>query len=70
MGDSENSETKKKIKRNICKCKQCGTILESTYTHHFAICKCPNETFTDGGREYIRRGGKALDLIEDLTEYK
>ena len=57
----------KKVIRNICKCKACGAILESRYRHDFVMCKCNNKTFTDGGLDYIRRGGEDLSLIEDMS---
>lgn len=44
-------------------CKQCGDILESRHCHDFSQCKCPNETFVDGGDNYFRRGGKDLNLV-------
>lgn len=56
-----------KILRNLCRCKKCNTFIESTHVHHWAQCKC-GAIFTDGGKEYIRRGGD-LDSIEDLTVY-
>ena len=62
---------KKKIKRNRVRCKKCYKVLESKHVHDFVICECPRREgaiFTDGGREYIRRGGN-LDQMEDLTEY-
>ncbi len=55
--------------RNICECLSCGEILESKHRHDFKMCKCENKTFTDGGLDYIRRGGKNLDLIKDLSHY-
>ncbi len=61
----------KKILHNKCQCLKCGEVLESTHCHdsETGICKCDNETFTDGGKEYIRRGGKDIRLIKDLTVY-
>lgn len=54
------------IIRNAFKCRECGTIVESKFRHDWQACKCGN--FTDGGKDYIRRGGKPAD-IEDLSEY-
>lgn len=51
--------------RNAFRCKKCGMVVESTSRHHFAQCKCGN--FTDGGTDYIRRGGNLEDM-EDLSE--
>lgn len=56
----------KKIIKNAFRCKKCGEIVESKSVHHFAQCSCGN--FTDGGHEYIRRGGNLEDM-EDLVEY-
>jgi hypothetical protein len=46
------------------KCLQCGQILESKSRHDFQSCDCPNQTFVDGGTNYLRSGGVRLDLIE------
>lgn len=43
------------ILRNCCKCKKCGDIIESVSVHNFVQCSC-GAVFTDGGRDYIRRG--------------
>lgn len=51
--------------RNAFYCKKCGMTVESKSVHDFQQCKCGN--FTDGGLEYIRRGGKFADM-EDLSE--
>jgi hypothetical protein len=56
------------FKNNKIKCLGCGQILESKHRHDFQQCDCENQTFTDGGTEYFRRGGKNLDLIEDVSE--
>lgn len=53
-------------KRNRCKCKKCGTIIESKHRHDFVYCRCKS-IFTDGGTDYIRRGGD-LSLIEEVPE--
>lgn len=54
-----------KIERNAFKCKKCGMIVESKSRHDFQTCKCGN--FTDGGLDYVHRGGNLEDM-EDLTE--
>ena len=54
-----------KIKRNAFRCKKCGMVVESKSVHDFQECKCGN--FTDGGLEYVRRGGNIEDM-EDLSE--
>ncbi len=59
----------REIKRNIIKCKVCGDIIESKSTHDYKVCKC-GACFVDGGKDYVRYGGKNLDDIELLTEYE
>ena len=49
-------------------CLVCGEILESKYRHDFQMCKCPNQTFVDGGDSYMRAGGKNLDKIKIVAE--
>ena len=56
----------KELVKNAFKCKKCGQLVESKTRHDFATCKCGN--FTDGGLEYIRRGGN-LDDMEDACEW-
>lgn len=56
-----------KVLRNRCQCAKCLDIIESKYGHDFVWCKC-GEIFTDGGLEYIRRGGKDLNSIIDMSE--
>jgi len=56
-----------KILRNACRCKRCNTVIESKHQHDFVSCECGN-VFTDGGLEYIRRGGDP-SLIEDLSTF-
>ena len=53
---------------NKVKCLSCGVILTSEYRHDFQQCKCPNETFTDGGDDYQRIGGVDMELIEVLKK--
>lgn len=61
---------KTKIVRNRIKCKNCGEVIESKSTHDWVCCKCFRESggltgcFTDGGLEYLRRGGDFEDLSE------
>ena len=54
--------------KNKCKCLGCGAILESTFRHDFVQCNCENATFTDGGYDYVRRGGVDMSLIKDISE--
>lgn len=49
---------KKKIKHAGVQCSECKTRLFSMYRHDFIMCKCDNETFADGGFDYLRYGYK------------
>jgi hypothetical protein len=62
-------ESNKRIVLNQVQCLECNTILKSFNRHHFNQCKCPNETFVDGGFEYVRVGGKDLSKVSELTLY-
>lgn len=57
----------RRIIHNRIRCKLCGDIIESKYTHDFKFCKC-GAVAVDGGKEYIRRDGNEEDY-EDLSEY-
>ena len=52
------------------KCLKCNGIIESFYRHDFKWCSCGN-IFIDGGKDYLRYGGKALEdgsyeiIVED-----
>lgn len=59
-------EDDEKRYKNKCRCKKCGDVIESKSRHDFVWCKC-RSIFTDGGQDYIRRGG-LLDDIEHITE--
>ena len=56
-----------KIIRNAAQCTQCNTIIESKYRHDFQSCQC-GAIFVDGGKEYLRRGGKPEHFM-DLSQY-
>ena len=56
-----------KIIANKVKCKKCEDIIESVNRHDFKFCKCES-IFTDGGKDYIRRGGNPDDMI-DMSEF-
>lgn len=55
-------------KSNKARCKSCNDIIESTHVHELVRCKC-SKIFTDGGLEYVRRGGDLPSII-DLSEYE
>lgn len=53
----------KKIMSNKVKCKLCGKIIESKYTHDFVTCSC-GKVSVDGGHDYLRRLGNLEDFEE------
>ena len=55
------------ISQNAFYCKKCKMTVESKSVHDYQKCKCGN--FTDGGLDYIRRGGNTADM-EDRCEWK
>ena len=57
-----------KLKRNAARCIQCNTVIESKFTHDFVSCSC-GSIFTDGGTDYIHRGGDP-NSMEDLCEWE
>ena len=48
------------------RCLVCGAVLTSKHRHDFVMCDCSNQTFIDGGNDYIRCGGKDPTKIEVL----
>lgn len=61
------TRTRTVVVRNQCQCKKCGDIIESKHRHDFVSCKC-GAIFTDGGRDYIRRGAQDLSDVIDMSE--
>lgn len=53
--------------KNKARCKLCGDIIESKFTHNFVSCKC-GEIFLDGGNSYWRSGANKLANIERIEE--
>jgi NTP pyrophosphatase (non-canonical NTP hydrolase) len=45
------------------KCDCCGEELESKSRHDYRQCGCSQNTFIDGGNDYVRCGGKDLSKI-------
>ena len=58
---------REKIIRNRIRCKKCGDIIESKFTHDYKECSC-KRCFVDGGREYLRRGFIEKGDFEELSE--
>ena len=54
---------------NKCQCAVCLDIIESKHRHDFVQCSC-GAIFTDGGTEYIRRGGKIENIIDMSETYE
>jgi hypothetical protein len=50
------------------KCLNCGKVLESKFRHDFQMCDCANQTFVDGGDDYVRIGGAKIELIEVIKD--
>lgn len=64
--DEWKETPKRKIVRNRVRCKKCGDIIESKSVHDCVWCSC-GAIFTDGGTDYIHRGGNPEDM-EDMGE--
>ena len=66
---SNKTTTYPKIISNKIKCKNCGDVIESKFTHDFVTCSC-GRCSVDGGREYLRRAytDRRTDF-EELSEY-
>ena len=54
---------------NKCQCAVCLDIIESKHRHDFVQCSC-GAIFTDGGTEYIRRGGEIVNIIDMSETYE
>lgn len=54
----------------IIQCLVCKEILVSFYRHDYKTCKCPNQTMIDGGRDYLKVGGKDLKKVQFLKIIK
>ena len=55
-----------RIIRNAIRCRHCGTVIESTYTHDFVSCPC-GACSVDGGHSYLKRSFRSPDDYEDLS---
>lgn len=56
------------IVHNRIRCKICGDVIESEYTHDWKHCEC-GACSIDGGKAYLRRGGDKKNW-EELSEIK
>lgn len=48
-------------------CWGCDTAMYSLNRHHFHGCSCENETFVDGGKDYLRAGAVDLGKTNTVT---
>lgn len=55
-----------KIITNKVKCRKCGDVIESVFTHDLKRCKC-GAVEIDGGKEYLRRSAKSIDDFIELS---
>lgn len=55
-----------KIITNKIKCRKCGDVIESVFTHDLKRCKC-GAVEIDGGKEYLRRSAKSIDDFIELS---
>ena len=67
MQATEKKMKTKLLLHNRIKCKKCGDIVESKYTHDYVFCSC-GVCAADGGLDYLKRSGDLKDW-EDLSEY-
>lgn len=55
-----------KIITNKIKCRTCGDVIESVFTHDLKRCQC-GAVEIDGGKEYLRRSAKSIDDFIELS---
>lgn len=58
-----------KLIKNRIQCKVCKKVIESKSRYDWVKCDCEEGyIYTDGGTEYINRGGEIENIIE-LDDY-
>lgn len=55
-----------KIIKNRARCKKCGDIIESRFTHEMIWCSC-GSIAVDGGKQYLRQTAVDFNYFEDLS---
>jgi hypothetical protein len=50
----------------VVQCLECNVVLVSNHQHDYVCCECPQGTFVDGGRAYLRYGGLDLAKVRPL----
>lgn len=64
LGSLEVFAVKTRRRKNRIKCNHCGSVIESKHRHDMVWCSC-GKVYTDGGRDYFRRGGyPEIDYVE------
>ena len=58
-----------KILSNKARCRKCGDVIESKSVHDFQTCSC-GAICVDGGLDYLKRGAKNFEDLEELSEYE
>lgn len=55
---------------NRIKCKRCGEVITSEYSHDLKWCRC-GDVAVDGGMDYLKRlaNNPAVEFVE-LSEYE
>lgn len=66
VSGSTPEEMEKERYQDAILCTGCNTVLYSIHRHHFHKCGCKNESFVDGGKDYLRCGGADLNLIQQV----
>lgn len=66
VSGSTPEEMEKERMQSAVLCLECDTILYSINRHHFHKCGCQNETMVDGGKDYLRCGGKDMSKVHTV----
>lgn len=59
--------TKTVILTNCLKCKLCGKVIHSKYTHDYKTCDC-GFISVDGGTDYLKRGYDTKKIKDKFEE--
>ena len=60
---------RRRIKVNRIRCRKCGDVITSEYTHDFRTCRC-GAVAVDGGKSYLERTAMDLNDYDELSEYE
>ncbi len=64
IGGMNKEEMKKERYQDGVQCLSCKLVLYSINRHHCHTCGCPNETMVDGGKDYLKCGGKDMTKVK------